>query len=289
MSGKPKSIKSMKKFMARSSRKAFLGVFRLFTSSGAYLGYPVIGPMLKKLAKLDRPAKTQTYALNLNADVADKAQGVVLPIDMMKQAVRQAGYRSIMDHCLCRSAYDCHDFPHDHGCIFLGEGAKGVVKNRLGREASVEEALAHIDKGAQLGLIGQAMWIEVERLLLGVKYEGVSNWLEICFCCPCCCGAFKLVRDTSQKDIKGRFRSIGWKAGLDDKICNQCRKCVKLCPVHAISLQGKQVVIDEQACLGCGFCAAHCPQKAIKLSLQSPLQGTIQDYFTQGGLKVNIQ
>ena len=136
MPGKPRSKNPTKKLLARSSWNMFLGVFRLFTSSGPYLGYPVIGPALKKLAKIDPPAKTQTYALNLNADVADKAQGVVLPIDMMKQAVRQSSYRAIMSQYLCRSAYGCKDFPHDHACIFLGEGAKGVVKNRLGREVT---------------------------------------------------------------------------------------------------------------------------------------------------------
>ena len=235
---------------------------------------------------LDPNQRTQTYVLNLNEKVADTAQGIVLPIEMMKQAVKQATYRAIMYKCLCRSAFNCKSFPHDHACIFLGEGARAVVGKHLGKEASLEEALAHIDRGAELGLIGQAMWVEVEANLFGIKKEeGVGHWLEICFCCPCCCGAFKLVRATNQMDVKGRFRSIGWKA---HQTCTRCLKCAKRCPVAAISLKSNRLLIDEQACLGCGLCAAACPKGAIKLRLSAPLQGTIHDYFKNGGLDITI-
>lgn len=46
-----------------------------------------------------------------------------------------------------------------------------MVRQRMGCEVCVEEALAHIDKGVELGLIGQALWIEVERFLLSIKRE----------------------------------------------------------------------------------------------------------------------
>ncbi len=266
-----------------------LSVFRLFFKSASYFRYPVIGPLLRRLSELESDAHTQSYTLNINEDVTELAQGVVLPIDMMKQAIQQSSYRAIMNTCLCRTAYDCKDFPHNHGCIFIGEGARGIVKNRMGQEAGVEQALAHVDKAAELGLIGQAMWVEVERHLLGVKREkGVAHWLEICFCCPCCCGTFKLIKASNLKEIKDRFQSIGWKANVSDDSCVTCLHCIEQCPVQAISLQENHIVIDTQKCLGCGFCAAHCPQEAIKLRLESPLLGTVQDYFTRGGLKVDI-
>lgn len=245
--------------------------------------------MLKRMTHLEPEAKTQGYTLNLNADLTDLAQGVVLPIDMMKKAVRQSEYRAIVNECLCRTSYDCKHFPHDHGCLFIGGGARAIVKQRMGREASIEEALAHIDKGAELGLIGQALWIEVERFLLGIKREkDVAHWLEMCFCCPCCCGTFKLNRATSQQDIKSRFHSIGWKATVDDSSCVQCGACIKLCPIKVIGLNDGRLAIDQQACLGCGLCAKACPKEAITLQLRTPLLGSIEDYFTRGGLKVKI-
>lgn len=281
--------RSIKKRIKKNEWNLIVSIFRLFNRTSPYFGYPVIGPLLKRLADLEPEANTQGYTLNLSANLADKAQGVVLPIDMMKQAVRQSEYRAIMNKCLCRSTYACKKYPHDHACLFIGGGARAVVKERMGREASVEEALAHIDKGAELGLIGQALWIEVERLLLGIKREkDVAHWLEMCFCCPCCCGTFKLSRATNQKDIKGRFRSIGWKADVDDELCVKCGICIKQCPIEVISLEYGYLEINQQACLGCGFCAMHCPREAIDLQLQEPLLGTVQEYFIKSGVKVDI-
>jgi len=208
---------------------------------------------------------------------------------MMKQAARQSDYRAVMKRCLCRSTFDCKTYPHDHACLFLGEGARAIVKARMGREVTIEEAVAHIDRGAELGLVGQALWIEVERVLFGLKRDkNVAHWLEMCFCCPCCCGTFKLNKATTSMDVKGRFRSIGWKAVVDDEACIQCSECLKRCPIGIISFEEDRIVIDPQACLGCGICAAQCPEGSIKLQLQTPLLENVQDYFTANGLKVQI-
>jgi len=270
--------------------KFYTPIFRLIPKLGPYFSWPIIGPLLKWVAFVYPPGRklTQTYVLNLNEEVTDRAQGVTLPMDMMKQVVRESSYRVIMDKCLCRSAHGCTDFPHNHACIFLGKGAKAAVLHGTGHEASVEEALAHIDRGAELGLIGQALWIEFEQYVWGITDEGMPRWLEICFCCPCCCSAFQLYRSTAVKDITSRFRSIGWKAAVNRDACTLCGVCVERCPVKAISVRSECLVIDDEACLGCGFCAAHCPQKTIKLNLRDQLKGTIQEYFTQGGLKLDV-
>jgi ferredoxin len=265
-------------------------IFRLIPVLAPYAGKPAIGPVLRRLFLLMPPAKrhTQTYVLNLHEDVTDKAQNVILPIDMMKAVVRQSRYRVIMDKCLCRTAHACRNFPHDHACIFLGEGSRVAVENGIGHEASVQEALAHIDKAAQLGLIGHALWIEFEQYVWGIKDEGMPHWLEICFCCPCCCSAFKISRAAGVKEITTLFRSIGWKAVPDHQGCNLCAECIERCPVQALSIRDGRLVVDEEACLGCGFCAARCPSKAIMLNLKQPLKGSIHDYFRQGGLFLDI-
>jgi Pyruvate/2-oxoacid:ferredoxin oxidoreductase delta subunit len=269
--------------------KTILTIFRVFFKSASYFRYPLIGPLLKKIADLEPEAHTQGYTLNINADVTDAAQGVVLPIDMMKQIVKESNYWAIMNNCICRTAYECKEFPHNHGCIFIGEGARGIVKNRIGRKATLEEAISHIDKGAELGLIGQALWIEVERFLVGVKKDkDVARWLEICFCCPCCCGTFKLMKNSNLKEIKERFHSIGWKAEVNFDNCVECMQCIDKCPVQAISQEENHIIIDKDKCLGCGFCAARCSVDAIKLKLQTPLLNNVKDYFTQTGLKVEL-
>ena len=262
---------------------------KAFPRDGKYSSLPVIGLYIKRMVNLDHSELTQTYVLNLNMDITDKAKNVILPIDMMKQMVKESNYRAVMNTCLCRTAYDCKTFPHNHACIFPGAEAKTIVDKKLGHEATIGETLTHIDKGAELGLVGHAMWIEVEGYLFGIKREkGVAHWLEICFCCPCCCSAFKLIKATNQTDIKNRFRSISWKASPDNSNCINCKKCIEQCPVKAISFKDEMIVIDEQSCLGCGFCAAKCPKNAIMLNLKAPLKMTVQDYFIDGGLKVKI-
>lgn len=280
---------NLKKMANKAAWQVLLVILRSFTKATQFFQYPLIGPKLKKMANLEPGAKSQAYTLNINADVTDAAQGVILPVDMMKQLIRESSYRAIMNQCLCRCAFDCKDFPHNQGCLFIGEGAKGIVKQGQGRKVSVEEALAHIDRGAQLGLIGQAMWLEVERLILGVRHEkDVARWLEICFCCPCCCGTFKMIKNANQADISERFRSIGWKAHVDEESCVACGLCIEKCPVQAITLNNKHLAVDQEKCLGCGFCAARCQPKSIKLHLHAPLLDKVQDYFTNSGLKVCI-
>lgn len=267
----------------------FLSAFRTFLNLGGKLDSPVIGPMLRKLAELEPDAHTQGYTLNLNANLMDAAQGVVLPVDLMKRAIRESEYRVIMKRCLCRVAFSCDHYPKDHGCLFLGKRARGLVEKGIGREAGVEEALAHVDKAAELGLVGQALWVEVERLLMGLERDkGTARWLEFCFCCPCCCGVFKLSRAAARGDVKGRFRSVGWKAVIDQEACVRCMACVRQCPVDAAVLEGERVEIRERDCLGCGICAARCPKKAIALRLQAPAKGSIREYFTSGGLNVDL-
>lgn len=276
-------------FLREKSWRIVMYIFRIFHKLSPYFHYPVVGPLLKRLADLEPEAHTQGYTLNLNVSLTKSAQGVVMPIDMMKQAVAHSTYRAIMNKCLCRSAYSCKNFPLDHACLFLGEGARKIVKEGSGREASVTEAIAHIYRGAELGLVGQALWIEVERFLLGIKREkDVAHWLEMCFCCPCCCGTFKLQKATNQKDIKDRFKSIGWKAVINDELCIKCEKCIEKCPIKVISSKNSSININEQECLGCGLCASGCPKEAIKLELQAPLLKTVEDYFTNSGLKINM-
>lgn len=128
--------RAFRKQKNKISWNTFLSIFRLLPK---LVGYPIIGPYFKRLIKLDPSERTQTYVLNLNEDLTDQAQNVILPIDMMKQAVTQASYRVIIKECLCRTAYNCQNFPHDHGCIFLGEASRAIVDKRMGKEVSLEQ------------------------------------------------------------------------------------------------------------------------------------------------------
>ena len=74
----------------------FASIFQLAAKSGKFYYYPIIGSLLKRISKMDRPDKnfTQGYILNINKNLAPKAQNVVLPIDIMRKAVKESTYRS---------------------------------------------------------------------------------------------------------------------------------------------------------------------------------------------------
>lgn len=44
--------------------------------------------------------------------------------------------------------------------------------------------------------------------------------------------------------------------------CRDCYRCVRVCPVKAISMHKGQAFVEEQRCLACGTCIRECPQGA---------------------------
>ena len=86
----------------------------------------------------DMEKNTSTLVLPLNVDITDESQKVVIPLELIKESLKKVSYIAGMNECLCRDANDCEDYPHDLGCLFLGEAAKTVVKHNLGREFTYE-------------------------------------------------------------------------------------------------------------------------------------------------------
>ena len=235
---------------------------------------------IKLYPDMERP--TGTVVMPLNVDVSDHGEKTVIPLELIKESLKNVTYIAGMDGCLCREANDCDDYPHDLGCLFLGEAAKGVVKHGLGRQFTYEEACARVDQAAAAGLMGQAVWIEVEQMLWGVRNDLMDHFLEICFCCPCCCIAMRLARNATSAE-RHRFHPAGWTAVPDRTKCVGCKKCAEGhngCPVEAISFgaDGK-VQINQEACVGCGICKARCDFDVIKIKQTMPMRKDLREYF----------
>jgi ferredoxin len=51
---------------------------------------------------------------------------------------------------------------------------------------------------------------------------------------------------------------------VDDTSCNECGRCIQICPVDAIEYgpNGK-AIIDQTKCTQCGKCITICPKDAI--------------------------
>lgn len=232
----------------------------------------------------DMETHTSTVVMPLDVDLSEGGEKVIVPLDIIRESLKTASFIGGMDSCLCREANDCKDYPHDIGCLFLGEAGRVIVKHDLGRELSYEEALERVDKAAEAGLMGQAVWVEVEQLLWGIRNDQMDKFLEICFCCPCCCIAVRLARNATDAE-RHRFHPAGWTAVPDRTKCTGCRLCVSGphgCPVEAISFgEDGKVGIDQEKCVGCGICKNRCKLGVIKIKQTMPMRADLHEYFAK--------
>ena len=187
---------------------------------------------------------------------------MVLPSQVVEHFVEQAGYHWIMKTCICRDSRQCKDYPIDLGCLFLGNAAMGI-NPQLGRHVTRDEALAHVRRCREVGLVHLIGRNKLDTVWLGV---GPGNkLLTICNCCPCCCLWRVLPYISSQIGSKV-VRMPGVSVTVTDQ-CIGCGTCVQdVCFVDAIHLADDHAVIGE-ACRGCGRCVDVCPQQAIELSI----------------------
>lgn len=246
-----------------------------------FLTNPVLGPIMRKMGKMSdmETQFSQGYYAPISIDVNFKrnSQNVVLPVTLVEKLIKKSGHRVIMKGCLCRESQKCEHYPVDFGCIFIGEATHKISANGVAYDASVEESLAHLKKGAELGLVCLCVWIEGEGFGLGLSKDEHHKFLEICFCCPCCCVGLRNFKHMGP-EIMQRFDTIGWKPVFSAN-CEKCGTCQTACTMNAITVEPDGSNTLSEDCLGCGVCASRCPQKAIDMQQVGQIKENIEDYF----------
>jgi Pyruvate/2-oxoacid:ferredoxin oxidoreductase delta subunit len=261
--------------------KPILKVFKVIVAGSKYMESPIIGPIYKAAMMFtpDEKRYSAGTVYNLNVDVSDKGESVVVPMDLVKDLLKKAKYIASTNACICRDANNCKDYPKDVCCLFLSNSGRTIVDHKVGYEISLEDALARVDKAAELGLVGQALFVEVEQFIWGFSNATMENFIEMCFCCPCCCVAFNLSKNASRM-VKRRFHPSGWQSLIDASTCNGCEACIKPCPQAAITLNAEsKAVVNLEYCVGCGICKNHCTVDAIRIQQTRPMRGGVQEYF----------
>lgn len=224
---------------------------------------PVIGKIIDRwlFAGDDIVYLPQDHVIQINEPLT-RPDDVVLPSQVVEHFIAQANYHWIMDACICRDANDCEDYPVDLGCLFLGEAALGI-NPRLGRRATPEEALEHVRRGREAGLVHLVGRNKLDTVWLGVGPG--DKLLTICNCCPCCC-LWRILPNVVPRIGDKVTRMPGVTVAVTDR-CIGCGTCTQdVCFVDAIQLIDERAVISD-ACRGCGRCVSVCPQSAIELSI----------------------
>lgn len=198
--------------------------------------------------------------ININKKI-ESAGSEFLPTDIIKEVIKRSDDIVIMNSCLCRTSNNCQDYPHDLGCIFLGPTARKIPKH-IGKLATVEEALAQVDKADEAGLSHIIGRNKIDTVWMNV-HPG-KGLLTICHCCPCCC--LWKVHPNLDDDISGKLEKLdGVTVKVNEENCKKCKKCLNTCMFQAISFKDDHITIDHNICLGCGFCVNSCKFNAITI------------------------
>ena len=192
------------------------------------------------------------------------AGDMVLPSQVVERFIEQANIHWIMNACIYRDASACEEYPIDLGCLFLGAAASGI-NPQMGRRVTTDEALEHVRRCREAGLVHLVGRNKLDTIWLGVGPG--DRLLTICNCCPCCCLWRTLPHLAPQIGAKvTRMPGVGVEV---TERCAGCGTCTQgVCFVGAIHLVAGRAVIDD-GCRGCGRCVEVCPQDAIEIIIDN--------------------
>ena len=217
-----------KNFLKKHMRNS-VDVVRFSYMMGKLAVKPVIGPMIRK------SLEWHYRYIHTNS--------IVVPIEVAKDVIRESTDIAVSP-CVCRTVRENCDNPIN---TCMGLNFYGKMRRDHGERAlSTEEALAIADHSHELGLVSV-----IEHCVQ--PYQD-----NMCFCCACCCMPLTLKNEFHVPFVNynGPYLPV-----FEEDKCVHCQKCVKACPVGAMSFDEKGVRhIDLDKCLGCGLCESNCPE-----------------------------
>lgn len=207
-------------------------------------------------------------------------ENIVLPSTILEHFIKTASYRWIMNECICRASENCRHYPINLGCLFMGDAVLGINPD-LGHLASIEEALDHVTKCRQAGLVHLIGRNKLDSVWLNIK--PAENLLTVCHCCECCC-LWKMLPDLYGPISDSVTKLDSVVVTITDN-CIGCGTCLNTCFINAISIENNRAVISED-CRGCGRCVTQCPEGAVSLEITD--KDSVNTLLSRISTKVNV-
>ncbi len=201
--------------------------------------------------------KTKPYRYLPTSLTIEPEQHAVFPFEMMEEVVQKVHVIALA-HCPCRAIAHLIGMKQcDHileNCIKYDDLAEYLIEKGMGKEITKPEALDVIRKSEEAGLVHL-----VDNTREGIKHT--------CNCCGCCCWSVGTIRrKLIPRDV---LMATYFLRETDREKCTGCGRCMEICPVNVIKMEGDFPVVDQEWCIGCGVCAVPCPSSAIRLVRRS--------------------
>ena len=155
--------------------------------------------------------------------------------------------------CVCRDGMDlegepCRQTDIRETCLIMGNFAKEVVRNGVGKELTREGMIGLLEQANEVGMVLQP--------------QNTQDPHFICCCCGCCCAVLATAKKLPRP---AEYFDTNYYAEVDGELCAECRNCHDRCEMEAISHEDGPSSVDLLRCIGCGLCVPTCPEGAIQL------------------------
>lgn len=179
----------------------------------------------------------------------------ILDYERATHIIEEASHIGI-SMCYCRHRMEhvgkACDAPMDI-CMTFNNVANSLINNKFARRVDTSECKELLHQAYENNLVQCG-----ENVRSGVTF--------ICNCCGCCCEALVAAKRFGNLHP---VQTTSFIPNINNESCVRCGKCIKACPIDAISIVKKNdktyVKVDEDRCLGCGVCVRNCFKNSIML------------------------